>query len=137
MLAPAARPERPFPELTERETEILDRIAAGRNNAQIAAELYLSPKTIRNNVTSILAKLQATDRAEIDHPGPGRRPRHGRLTGRRPPALRHTSRGLSASERMTSAVTRGAGAPGETRTHTGRHLKTVPLPLGYGRAGSV
>jgi DNA-binding NarL/FixJ family response regulator len=65
VLAPAARPERPFPELTERETEILDRIAAGRNNGQIAAELYLSPKTIRNNVTSILAKLQATDRAEI------------------------------------------------------------------------
>ena len=65
LLAPAARPERPFPELTERETEILDRIAAGRNNAQIAAELYLSPKTIRNNVSSILAKLQATDRAEI------------------------------------------------------------------------
>ena len=65
VLAPAVRPERPFPELTERETEILDRIAAGRNNAQIAAELYLSPKTIRNNVTSILAKLQATDRAEI------------------------------------------------------------------------
>ena len=65
VLAPAARPERPFPELTGRETEVLDRIAAGRNNAQIAAELYLSPKTIRNNVTSILAKLQATDRAEI------------------------------------------------------------------------
>jgi DNA-binding NarL/FixJ family response regulator len=65
VLAPTARPERPFPELTERETEILDRIAAGRNNAQIAGELYLSPKTIRNNVTSILAKLQATDRAEV------------------------------------------------------------------------
>jgi DNA-binding NarL/FixJ family response regulator len=65
VLAPAARPERPFPELTERETEILDRIAAGRNNGQIASELYLSPKTIRNNVTSILAKLQATDRAEV------------------------------------------------------------------------
>ena len=65
VLAPTSRPERPFPELTERETEILDRIAAGRNNAQIAGELYLSPKTIRNNVTSILAKLQATDRAEV------------------------------------------------------------------------
>jgi DNA-binding NarL/FixJ family response regulator len=64
ILAPASRPERPFPELTERETEVLDRIAAGRNNGQIAAELYLSPKTIRNNVSSILAKLQATDRAE-------------------------------------------------------------------------
>ena len=65
VLTPAGRPERPFPELTERETEILDRIAAGRNNAQIAQELFLSPKTIRNNVTSILAKLQATDRAEV------------------------------------------------------------------------
>jgi DNA-binding NarL/FixJ family response regulator len=32
---------------------------------QIASELFLSPKTIRNNVTSILAKLQATDRAEV------------------------------------------------------------------------
>ena len=65
VLAPASRPERPFPELTERETEVLDLIAAGRNNGQIASELYLSPKTIRNNVTSILAKLQATDRAEV------------------------------------------------------------------------
>jgi DNA-binding NarL/FixJ family response regulator len=65
ILTPPARPEKPFPELTERENEILDRIAAGRNNGQIAAELYLSPKTIRNNVSSILAKLQATDRAEV------------------------------------------------------------------------
>jgi DNA-binding NarL/FixJ family response regulator len=65
ILTPPARPDKPFPELTERETEILDRIAAGRNNGQIAAELYLSPKTIRNNVSSILAKLQATDRAEV------------------------------------------------------------------------
>jgi len=65
ILTPPARPEKPFPGLTERETEILDRIAAGRNNGQIAAELYLSPKTIRNNVSSILAKLQATDRAEV------------------------------------------------------------------------
>lgn len=65
VLAPASRPERPFPELTERETEILDLIATGRNNGQIAQALYLSPKTIRNNITSILSKLQATDRAEV------------------------------------------------------------------------
>ncbi len=62
---PPGATTRPFPELTERETEVLDRIAAGRNNGQIAAELFLSPKTIRNNVSSILAKLQATDRAEV------------------------------------------------------------------------
>lgn len=65
VLAPTARPERPFPELTERETEVLDLIAAGRSNGQIAQELFLSPKTIRNNITSILAKLQATDRADV------------------------------------------------------------------------
>jgi DNA-binding NarL/FixJ family response regulator len=65
VLTPGRDADRPFPELTERETEILDLIAAGRNNAQIAATLYLSPKTIRNNVTSILSKLQATDRAEV------------------------------------------------------------------------
>ena len=65
VLTPAPGNTRPFPELTERETEVLDRIAAGRNNAQIAQELFLSPKTIRNNVTSILSKLQATDRAEV------------------------------------------------------------------------
>ena len=53
-----------FPELTERELEILDLIAAGKNNAQIAAALYLAPKTVRNNVSNILAKLQATDRAD-------------------------------------------------------------------------
>ena len=52
-----------FPQLTERELAILDRVAAGRNNAQIAQELYLAPKTVRNNVSNILAKLQATDRA--------------------------------------------------------------------------
>ena len=65
ILTPPVRPDKPFPELTERETEILDRIAAGKNHGQIAAELYLSPKTIRNNVSSLLAKLQATDRAEV------------------------------------------------------------------------
>ncbi|MBS2939897.1 response regulator transcription factor [Nocardioides sp. J2M5] len=65
VLAPAARPERPFPELTERETEVLDLIAAGRSNGQIAQQLFLSPKTIRNNITSILAKLRATDRADV------------------------------------------------------------------------
>lgn len=65
VLAPSARPEQPFPELSPRETEILDLVAAGRSNGQIAQELYLSPKTIRNNITSILSKLQATDRAEV------------------------------------------------------------------------
>lgn len=65
LLSGSATPDRTaFPQLTERELEILDLIAAGRNNAQIASALYLAPKTVRNNVSNILAKLQATDRAE-------------------------------------------------------------------------
>ncbi|GAA4111891.1 response regulator transcription factor [Knoellia locipacati] len=62
---PPARSVGEFPMLTEREREILDLIAAGRSNGQIAAELFLAPKTVRNNVSAILAKLQATDRAEV------------------------------------------------------------------------
>ncbi|WP_432950638.1 response regulator [Kribbella sp. CA-253562] len=54
----------PFPQLTAREREILALVAAGRSNPQIAAELYLSPKTVRNNVSNIFAKLHVADRAE-------------------------------------------------------------------------
>jgi DNA-binding NarL/FixJ family response regulator len=56
--------ERPFPELTEREHEILDLVARGRSNAEITAQLGLSPKTIRNHVSNVFAKLQVRDRAE-------------------------------------------------------------------------
>lgn len=52
-----------FPELTEREREILDLVAGGLSNAEIAATLHLSPKTVRNNVSAILAKLRARDRS--------------------------------------------------------------------------
>jgi DNA-binding NarL/FixJ family response regulator len=53
-----------FPQLTEREGEILDRIAAGHNNGRIASDLFLSPKTVRNHVSNIFSKLQVADRAE-------------------------------------------------------------------------
>jgi len=53
-----------FPQLTEREREVLDLLAAGRSNPQIASALFLSPKTVRNNVSNIFAKLQVADRAE-------------------------------------------------------------------------
>jgi DNA-binding NarL/FixJ family response regulator len=52
----------PFPELTSREREVLRLLARGRRTAQIAAELYLSPKTVSNNLTAIFAKLEVTDR---------------------------------------------------------------------------
>jgi DNA-binding NarL/FixJ family response regulator len=51
-------------ELTPRELEILRLIAAGQENAEIAAALYLSPKTVKNNVTRILKKLQLRNRIE-------------------------------------------------------------------------
>lgn len=53
-----------FPDLTQREYEILNLIAQRRGNAEIAAQLYLSPKTVRNHVSNILSKLHVTDRAE-------------------------------------------------------------------------
>jgi DNA-binding NarL/FixJ family response regulator len=59
--APAAEV---FPQLTAREREILDLLAAGRSNPQIAQALFLSPKTVRNNVSNIFAKMQVADRAE-------------------------------------------------------------------------
>ncbi len=54
----------PFPMLTAREHEVLDLVAAGMSNAQIAARLFLSQKTVRNHVHAVLSKLQAADRAE-------------------------------------------------------------------------
>ena len=54
----------PFPELTDRERSILDLLAQGKRNAEIAAGLYLSSKTVSNNLTSIFAKLQVAGRGE-------------------------------------------------------------------------
>lgn len=59
----AAFPSLVFPELTEREREILDLIAAGFNNTDIAERLVLSNKTVRNHVSNVLSKLQVSDRA--------------------------------------------------------------------------
>lgn len=61
---PPAPPAPPFPELTAREREILDLIAAGRSNAEITNHLVLSPKTVRNHVSSVFAKLGVKTRAE-------------------------------------------------------------------------
>ena len=53
-----------FPDLTDRERDILHRIAAGRTNDEIAGELFVSNKTVRNAVSAIYAKLHATGRAD-------------------------------------------------------------------------
>lgn len=51
-----------FPELTDRETQILELLAQGRDNRGIARALSLAEKTVRNNITSVFAKLRVTDR---------------------------------------------------------------------------
>lgn len=53
-----------FPELTEREREVLGLIAQGYTNAAIAEKLVLSAKTVRNHVSNIFGKLQVASRAE-------------------------------------------------------------------------
>lgn len=53
-----------FPGLTERDIEILDRVAQGLDNPTIARQLGFAPKTIRNLVSELLAKLDAEDRAD-------------------------------------------------------------------------
>jgi DNA-binding CsgD family transcriptional regulator len=53
-----------FAELTPRELELVELIAQGRDNAQIAAHLGLSAKTVRNHITSIFAKLEVENRAQ-------------------------------------------------------------------------
>lgn len=70
--------ERPFPVLTEREYEILDRLARGLPNNAISARMGISMKTVQNNVSTILLKLGAADRAQAvalaRDAGMGRRP---------------------------------------------------------------
>jgi DNA-binding NarL/FixJ family response regulator len=53
-----------FPELTTREREVLDLLAAGRTNHQIAEQLTLSIKTVANHLSAIFAKLQVADRTQ-------------------------------------------------------------------------
>jgi two-component system, NarL family, response regulator DevR len=54
----------PFHMLTEREVEVLKLVAAGRHNTEIAAALVVSDKTVRNYISTILDKLNVTNRAE-------------------------------------------------------------------------
>ncbi len=56
--------QRVFPELTEREEEILSLVAQGKSNQEIARQLFVSLKTVRNHVSNILLKLQVADRAQ-------------------------------------------------------------------------
>ena len=59
-----ATSSRPFPDLTERERELLILMAQGRSNSEIAQQLVIGQKTVRNYISSIFSKLQVTDRAQ-------------------------------------------------------------------------
>lgn len=58
-----ATPAQPFPELTPREREVLDLIAAGRSNTAMARQLVIRPTTVSNHISAIFAALQVADRA--------------------------------------------------------------------------
>ncbi len=63
----APRPSAPaeaFPDLTTRECEVLDLIARGHSNSEISRRLFLNPKTVRNHISNIFAKLRVADRAQ-------------------------------------------------------------------------
>ena len=57
-------PQRIFPDLSERETELLALMAQGKSNQEIADHLNLTLKTVRNHVSNIFSKLQVADRAQ-------------------------------------------------------------------------
>ena len=63
-LTDQAESQPPFPELTDREREILERIAQGDNNQTIAQQLHISAKTVSNHISNIFNKLQVADRAQ-------------------------------------------------------------------------
>jgi DNA-binding NarL/FixJ family response regulator len=54
----------PFPDLTDREREVLVLIARGKNNQEIADQLHISGKTVSNHISTIFNKLQVADRAQ-------------------------------------------------------------------------
>lgn len=60
----APNPAEQFPQLTAREREVLELVARGRRNTEIAEALFLSERTVRNYVSNILTKLQVADRAQ-------------------------------------------------------------------------
>jgi DNA-binding NarL/FixJ family response regulator len=60
----SASTRRPFPQLTQRELDVLELVAQGLDNQAIARRLVLSPKTVRNHVSNVLTKMPAADRSQ-------------------------------------------------------------------------
>jgi DNA-binding NarL/FixJ family response regulator len=64
LLSKRERMAKVFPELTDREYEILDLIATGRSNQEIASQLHIAVKTVSNHISNIFNKLEVADRAQ-------------------------------------------------------------------------
>ena len=96
----SAYDEQRFPQLSAREREVLNLIAAGVANTDIARRLFLSPKTIRNHVSSIFTKLQ--------HP-----PRECESTRRRHATLQRRRGTGTPSRTCTASVMRAARCGGD------------------------
>jgi DNA-binding NarL/FixJ family response regulator len=62
--AEPAQAKVPFADLTDRERQVLDLIATGARNAEIARKMSIAPKTVANHISAIFAKLQVSDRGE-------------------------------------------------------------------------
>ena len=62
---PPALAKGAFDELTRREREMLELVAKGLNNSEIADKLVVSPKTVSNTISNVLVKLQAADRTKL------------------------------------------------------------------------
>jgi DNA-binding NarL/FixJ family response regulator len=62
--APSAREATDASVLSDREMQVLRLIAIGKDNAQIAADLHISPKTVKNHISNILMKLQIENRIQ-------------------------------------------------------------------------
>ena len=62
---PQTDPQRPIPELTARETEVLKLVATGMSYKEIARELFISHRTVQNHVQNTLGKLQLHNRIEL------------------------------------------------------------------------
>jgi DNA-binding CsgD family transcriptional regulator len=93
-----------FPQITAREQEVLELVAAGMGNSVIASQLHLSPKTVANHISVIFGKLHVTSRAEAKALAQGHRRAPLELVPSTPqPLHRHTS--LPAVRTATGAVT--------------------------------
>lgn len=107
----------PFPQLSEREREVLRLAAEGRGNADIARRLFLSEKTVRNHVSSIFAKLGVTDRASAV--ARARRGPRGTDHGRRGPLT------LGRARSTVADPPGGGGAPVRPPHGARRHAWSV------------